>query len=150
MTLLCSMALTLPRFEQEGIHIVWYQYIVYHNRRILLKDFPTTYLLPLLKLKIFKSIILFALSVCYFNPGLRGERNKRQEQRASGHIRAVSPGGSKAYMLKKVPNIQRIINDILKIVNIVFFRGGQLPPAAPSPPLCAALGHIDFKFHFHT
>ena len=26
-------------------------------------------------------------------------------------------GGSKAYMPKKVPNIQRIINDILKIVN---------------------------------
>ena len=40
-------------------------YIVYHNHRILLKDFPTN-LLPLLKLKIFKTIILFALSVCYF------------------------------------------------------------------------------------
>ena len=65
MTLLCPMAPTLPRYEQEGIYIVWYQYIVYHNHRILLKDFPTN-LLPLLKLKIFKSIILFALSVCYF------------------------------------------------------------------------------------
>jgi hypothetical protein len=40
-------------------------------------------------------------------------------------------GGSKAYMPKKVPNIQRIINnDILKMVNIVFSGGGggQLPP----------------------
>jgi hypothetical protein len=61
-TLLCP---TLCRFEQAGIYIVWYQYIVYHNHRILLKDFPTN-LLPLLKLKIFKSIILFALYVCYF------------------------------------------------------------------------------------
>jgi hypothetical protein len=33
-------------------------------------------------------------------------------------------GGSKAYMPKKVPNIQRIINDILKIVNTVFSGGG--------------------------
>ena len=38
-------------------------------------------------------------------------------------------GGSKAYMPKKVPKIQRIINDILKIVNIVFY-----PP--PPPPVC--------------
>jgi hypothetical protein len=60
------MAPTLARFEQAGIYIVWHQYIVYHNHRILLKDFPTN-LLPLLKLKTFKSIfILFALSVCYF------------------------------------------------------------------------------------
>jgi hypothetical protein len=35
------------------------------NHRISLKDFPTN-LLPLLKLKILKTIILFALSVCYF------------------------------------------------------------------------------------
>jgi hypothetical protein len=45
-TLLCPMAPTLPRFEQAGIYIIWYQYIVYHNHRILLKDFPTN-LLPL-------------------------------------------------------------------------------------------------------
>ena len=64
-TLLCPMAPTLLRFEQAGIYIVWYWYIVYHNHRISLKDFPTN-LLPLLKLKIFKTIILFALSVCYF------------------------------------------------------------------------------------
>ena len=38
-------------------------------------------------------------------------------------------GGSKAYMPKKVPNIQRIINnDILKIVNIVFSGGAVAPP----------------------
>jgi hypothetical protein len=36
-------------------------------------------------------------------------------------------------MPKKVPSIQRIINnDILKIVNIVFSRGGSCPPA-PAP-----------------
>jgi hypothetical protein len=126
------MSPTLPRFEQAGIYIVWYRYIVYHNQRILLKDFPTN-LLPLLKFKIFKSIILFALSVYPGSRGsLRGERNKMREQRASGHIRAISPGSSKAYMLKKVPNIQRIINDILKIVNIVFFRGG-FAPCRPLP-----------------
>ena len=129
MTLLCPMVPTLPRFEQEGIYIVWYQYIVYHNHRILLKDFPTN-LLPLLKLKIFKSIILFALSVCYFKCTLVCEaketRGKNREPLVT--VRAISPGGSKAYMLKKVPNIQRIINDILKIVNIVFVRGGQFPP----------------------
>ena len=45
-------------------------------------------------------------------------------------------GGSKVYMPKKVPNIRRIINDILKIVNIVFSRG-QLPP--PVSPLCTVL-----------
>jgi hypothetical protein len=37
-------------------------------------------------------------------------------------------------MPKTVPNIQRIINDILKILNIVFSGGGSCPP------LCAALG----------
>jgi hypothetical protein len=65
------MAPTLPRFDQAGICIVCY--IVYHNHRLLLQDLPTN-LLPLFKLKIFKSIILFAgtpiaaigLSVCYF------------------------------------------------------------------------------------
>jgi hypothetical protein len=37
-------------------------------------------------------------------------------------------GGNKAYMPKKVPNTQRIINTvILKIVNIVFSGWGQLP-----------------------
>jgi hypothetical protein len=46
-------------------------------------------------------------------------------------------------MPKKVPNIQRIINnDILKIVNIVF-SGGGCPPAPPPPavygPECALL-----------
>ena len=47
-------------------------------------------------------------------------------------------------MSKKVPNIQRIINnDILKIVNMVFSGGG----AVPSPPplalrLCTALLRI--------
>ena len=71
-TLLCPMAPTLPRFEQAGIYIVWYWYIVYHNHRILLKDFPTN-LLPPLKLKIFKTIILFALSVCYFKCTLVAE-----------------------------------------------------------------------------
>jgi hypothetical protein len=35
-------------------------------------------------------------------------------------------------MLKKVPNIQRINNDILKIVNIVFFRG-EVDPCHPLP-----------------
>ena len=64
MTLLFLMAPTLPRFEQAGIYIVWYWYIVY-NHRVLLKDFPTN-LLRLLKLKTFKSIILFTLSVSYF------------------------------------------------------------------------------------
>jgi hypothetical protein len=60
--LLCP---TLRRFEQAGIYIIWYWYIVYHNHRVLLKDFPTNSM-PLLKLKIFKSIILFPLYVCYF------------------------------------------------------------------------------------
>ena len=46
-------------------------------------------------------------------------------------------GGSKAYMPKKVPNIQRIINnDIVKIVNTVFSRGAV---ASPAPTLCTAL-----------
>jgi hypothetical protein len=45
-------------------------------------------------------------------------------------------GGSKACMLKKVPNIQIIINDILKIMNIFSGGGGGLPPC---PPLCTAL-----------
>jgi hypothetical protein len=40
------------------------------------------------------------------------------------------------YMPKKVPNIQRIINnDILKIVNIVLSGGGAVAP----PPLRTAL-----------
>jgi hypothetical protein len=47
---------------------------------------------------------------------------------ARGSTQDFSPGGSKAYMPKKVPNVQRIINNnILKIVHIVFSRG-QLPP----------------------
>jgi hypothetical protein len=38
------------------------------------------------------------------------------------------------YMPKKVPNIQRIINnDILKIVNIVFSGGGGSYPRPPAP-----------------
>ena len=49
-------------------------------------------------------------------------------------------GGNKAYMPKKVPNTQRIINTvILKIVNIVFSGWGQLPPPTPAvygPDLC--------------
>jgi hypothetical protein len=46
-------------------------------------------------------------------------------------------GGSKAYMPKKVPNIQRIINnDILKIVNIVFSGGGG---SCPTPPAVYSL-----------
>jgi hypothetical protein len=45
-------------------------------------------------------------------------------------------GGSKGYMPKNVPNIQRVINnDILKIVNIVF-SGEQLPPCPPPLPRC--------------
>jgi hypothetical protein len=50
-------------------------------------------------------------------------------------------GGSQAFMPKKVPIIQRIINnDILKIVNIVFFGGGgSCPLAPPPPPLCTTL-----------
>jgi hypothetical protein len=49
-----------------------------------------------------------------------------------------------AYMPKKVPNIRRIINnDILKVVNIVFYRGGggQLPPCLPAVfgPECLGL-----------
>jgi hypothetical protein len=41
-------------------------------------------------------------------------------------------GAVRPYMPKKVPNIQRIINnDILKIVNIVFSGGGALPPLPP-------------------
>jgi hypothetical protein len=44
-------------------------------------------------------------------------------------------GGSKACMLKKVPNIQIIINnDILKIVNIVFSGGGG--GGLPLAPRC--------------
>jgi hypothetical protein len=56
-------------------------------------------------------------------------------------------GGSKAYMPKKVPNIQRIINnDILKIVNIVFSRRAVAPP--PAIPLCTALYPI-YVWHVH-
>jgi hypothetical protein len=44
-TLLCPMPPTLPRFEQAGIYIVWYLYIVYNYHRILLNDFPTNLLL---------------------------------------------------------------------------------------------------------
>jgi phage repressor protein C with HTH and peptisase S24 domain len=51
-----------------------------------------------------------------------------------GRTQDFSPNGSKAYMPKKNPNIQRIINNvILKIVNIVFSKGGQWPPP---PPRC--------------
>jgi hypothetical protein len=43
-------------------------------------------------------------------------------------------------MLKKVPNIQRIINnDILKIVNIVFSGGEVAHPSAVYGPGCALL-----------
>ena len=50
-------------------------------------------------------------------------------------------------MPKKVPNIQRIINDILKIVNIVFSRGAVAPPCHPAvfgpvPYLCMACSLI--------
>ena len=44
-----------------------------------------------------------------------------------GRTQNFSPGGSKAYM-PKVPIIRRIINDILKIVNIVFSREAIPPP----------------------
>ena len=37
-----------------------------------------------------------------------------------GRTQNFLPWGSMAYMPKKVPNIPRIINDILKVVNIVF------------------------------
>jgi hypothetical protein len=60
-----------------------------------------------------------------------------------GRTQNFSPGGSMAYMPKKVPNIRRIINnDILKVVNIVFYRGGgQLPPCLPAVfgPECLGL-----------
>ena len=56
---LYAMAPTLPRFEQAGIYIDWC--IIHYDHRILCKDLPTNFvILPLLKLKIFKSIILFA------------------------------------------------------------------------------------------
>ena len=57
--------------------------------------------------------------------------------------RIFSPGGSMAYMPKKVPNIRRIINnDILKVVNIVFSRwgGGGGGAVAPLPPRCVRPG----------
>jgi hypothetical protein len=45
-------------------------------------------------------------------------------------------------MPQKVPNIQRIINnDILKIVNIVFYGGGAAAPLAST--LCTALTRTD-------
>ena len=59
-----------------------------------------------------------------------------------------------AYMPKKVPNIQRIINnDILKIVNIVLSGGGAVaspPPAAYGPDnlndLMIQINHINLSF----
>ena len=67
-------------------------------------------------------------------------------------------------MPNKVPNIQRIINNsTLKIVNIVFSRGGSCSPLTPPPsPLCTALiesanwnlkyslQSLKFKEHRHT
>ena len=53
-------------------------------------------------------------------------------------------------MPKKVPNIQRIINnDILKIVNIVFSVGGgvELPPPPPPPRVCTSLG-VPYLFFY--
>jgi hypothetical protein len=48
-------------------------------------------------------------------------------------------GSSKAYMPKKVPNIQRKINnDILKIVLYSFLRRGKLPPPERRLNLCYA------------
>ena len=54
-----------------------------------------------------------------------------------GRTQNFSPGGTIAYMPKKVPNIRRIINnDILKVVNIVFYRG----EVAPLPSRCVRPG----------
>ena len=48
--------------------------------------------------------------------------------------------------MKKVPNIQRIINnDILKIVNIVFSGGGGVLP--PPPRLCTSLS-VPYLFFY--
>ena len=77
--------------------------------------------------------------MCYFKCTLVPEdlweaketKGKNGETLGLWPHQGVSPGGSKAYMLRKVPNIHRIINnDILKIVNTVFLKEGQLPPAA--------------------
>ena len=66
--------------------------------------------------------------------------NNNNNDNDNNNSKTTKRRGSKAYMPKKVPSIQRIINnDILKIVNIVFSRGGQLPPPLPPPPLCTAL-----------
>jgi hypothetical protein len=54
-----------------------------------------------------------------------------------GRMQDFFTRGSKVYMPKKVPNIRRTINDILKIVSIVFSRV-QLPPP-PVSPLCTVL-----------
>ena len=49
-------------------------------------------------------------------------------------------------MPKKVPNIQRIINnDILKIINIVFSGGGG--EVAPAPRLCTSLS-VPYLFFY--
>jgi hypothetical protein len=84
-----------------------------------LKDFPTN-LLPLLKLKIFKSILLFALSVCYFKCTLVPEALcKAKETRGKNGEPHVTSGpyhqGAVRLMLKKVQNIQRKVNKLMTI-----------------------------------
>jgi hypothetical protein len=52
-------------------------------------------------------------------------------------------------MPKKVPNIQRIINDILKIINIVFSPPPPPPPAVYGPAVTDRL-HLQFLLRFST
>jgi hypothetical protein len=68
-------------------------------------------------------------------------RRKNSDLPAGPYAEFFHKGGCMAYMAKKVPNIQRIINnDILKIVNIVFSGAGggggggavaHIPPCSP-------------------
>jgi hypothetical protein len=62
-------------------------------------------------------------------------------------------GGSKAYMPKKGPNIQRIINnDILKIVNIDFYGGSCSPPCVrpcSQTVLCVVVNEIVLSASVH-
>jgi hypothetical protein len=62
-------------------------------------------------------------------------RRKNSDLPAGPYAEFFHKGGCMAYMAKKVPNIQRIINnDILKIVNIVFSGAGG-GGSCPHPPL---------------